>query len=324
MTFFANSGVRIYGRHYFSHLINMNIPKHICGILTLFVLSCTNGETTQIVKVALDESNESATCYTAVLPVDKDVNSFMVLIPGFGESANDVISASDIPENAAEAGISVFIPILQDGVESYSFSAESQRSLKCIIADIQERFNYTAVPYCIGGFSMGGAAAVRYAELEDSYRPTCVFAIDSPLDYQRFRYATERDVNVYRKGLDEGDSIYVKLLEDITLLVGESPYLLSDTTHEAIRSLVNTPIRYYIEPAEQWWLDNRNTDVLGLNILDGTAFINDLRLIGNNNAELIVTHNKGFRKSVNKYHPHSWSIVEVDELIEWVLSNNEN
>lgn len=301
----------------------MRIIKYICGILSIVATSCTDGEASRIVKVALDESNDSANFYTAVIPVEKAVNSYMVLIPGFGESAEDVLVASDIPEKAAEAGIAVVIPTLQDGIESYSFSAESQRCLKNMVLDIQDRFNYTAIPYSIGGFSMGGAAAVRYAELEDSNHPTCVFAIDSPLDYQRFRYATERDVNVYRKGLNDGDSIYVKLLEDITPLVADSPYLLSDTTHAAIRPLVNTPIRYYIEPAEQWWLDNRNTDVLGLNILDGTAFINDLRLLGNKDAELIVTNNKGFRKNVNKYHPHSWTIVDVDELIEWVLENNE-
>lgn len=299
----------------------MRFYKYLCAfIFATVAFACTEVERIKIVNVQLDEQDKNVNCYTAILPEDKPIDSYVVLIPGFGETVENVLDATELPYKAAQAGIAVFIPVLQDGAESYSFSAESQATLQNIIKDIKKRFALSESDFFIGGFSMGGSAAIRCAELSVENPPVCVFAIDSPLDYERFRYATERDVKVYRKGLDDGDSIYVKLLENITPIVKDSPYLLSDTAHQAIVPLKNIPIRYYIESAEQWWLDNRKTDVLGLNILDATAFINDLRFIGNNKAELIVTSGKGFRNNGEMYHPHSWTIVDVDDLIKWLQS----
>lgn len=302
----------------------MNFYKWILLLdLSAIIFACTENKSPKVIKVALNEQNPSANCYTAILPENESIRLYMLLIPGFGEGADYVLNATNLPFDAARAGIAVFIPTLQDGVESYSFSSESQRNLQNIIDDIRVRFDLLEADYCVGGFSMGGSAAVRYAELSSGNQPVCIFAIDSPLDYERFRYSTERDVTLYRKGLADGDSIYVKLLDDITPIVSDSPYLLSDSTHQAIMPLKNTPIRYYIEPAEQWWLDNRQTDVLGLNILDATAFINDLRLIGNDKAELIMTSGKGYRNNGQTYHPHSWTIVDTKDLIEWIRQCHE-
>lgn len=302
----------------------VNIHKcFFTAVYVLIITACNINNAVKIKTVILDKQNKNANCYTAVLPNGKPIDSYMILLPGFGESAENVLGATDFPHKAARAGIAVFIPLLQDGVESYSFSSESQSTLRYIVKEIRDRFDLEKSVYCIGGFSMGGSAAIRYAELSSNNRPACVFAIDSPLDYERFRYSTERDVKVYRKGISDGDSTYIRLLEHITPIVADSPYLLSDTTHHAIIPLKDIPVRYYIEPSEQWWLDNRKTDVLGLNILDATAFINDLRLIGNNNAELIVTYGKGYRKDYNNgrktYHPHSWTIADADELILWIM-----
>lgn len=294
--------------------------KYLCAlILAAMPILCFGKKATETVKVLLSQGSTTANCYTAVLPKKRPFHSYLVLIPGFGETPEGVLKATDLPRKAARAGIAVFIPQLQNGAETYSFAAESQKCLQNMIRDIKERFGLAKASYCVGGFSMGGSAAIRHAELSAENPPVCVFAIDSPLDYERFRYSTERDVKVYHKGMADGDSIYIKLLADIAPIVGDSPYLLSDTTHRAILPLRNIPTRYYIEPAEQWWLDNRQTDVLGLNILDGSAFVNDLRLIGNKDAELIVTSGKGRRNNGKTYHPHSWTIADTKELIAWIL-----
>lgn len=274
--------------------------------------------------VFLEEDGWEKNCYTAVLPAEgQTVDSFMLLFPGFGESVSDVLSATSLPNDAAASGIAVFIPLLQDGVASYGFSTRSQESLSLIVEDIVRRYDLARMPYCVGGFSMGGATAVKYAEIA-TVKPSCVFAVDSPLDYERYVYSTRRDVDVYKKGLVEGGEIYTRLLEDLAPIVGESPYLLSDISHNAILPLVDIPLRYYIEPAEQWWLDRRQTDVLGLNILDATAFVNDLRLLGNDKAELIVTSGKGYRNGGKTYHPHSWTIVDNAELIDWIVVSASN
>ena len=47
--------------------------------------------------------------------------------------------------------------------------------------------------------------------------------------------------------------------------------------------------------------------------------INELNRLGNQNAELITTQNKGYRKPDNRRHPHSWNIVDHEELTQWLL-----
>ena len=280
----------------------------IIGILT----SCLRKESVEHYTL----SDDSQLSYTAIMS-GKTPKAYMLLFPGFGESPEDVLASTDLPFELVHQNIAVFIPVLQNGNESYGFSNESQENIAKIVTAICERHDLHDTPYFVGGFSMGGATAVKLAE-NARVKPSALFAIDSPLDYKRFLYATKRDIEVYNK--DSQDNIYSQLYRDINKIKNESPYEIADSTHSAIRPLIDVPVRIYIEPAEDWWLDNRQTDVLGLNIIDATCFINDLRLMGNKNADLIITRNKGFRRSTNQRHPHSWSIVENNDLINWLNS----
>lgn len=262
-------------------------------------------------------SPDSPAGYTAIT-VDAAPDSYLLLFPGFGEYPQDVLASTDMPLELARSGIAVFIPVLQNGSESYGFSNESQECLNEIVATIRQRYNLHDMPYFAGGFSMGGATAVKFAQTHP-VKPNALFAIDSPLDYKRFLYATKRDIEVYNK--DSQDSIYSQLYAAIDRIKDDSPYEIGDSAHFSIKPLINVPVRYYIEPAEDWWLNNRQTDVLGLNIMDGSCFINDLRLLGNDRAELIVTHNKGYRRANGQRHPHSWSIVDNKNLLKWLKSH---
>ena len=98
-----------------------------------------------------------------------------------------------------------------------------------------------------------------------------------------------------------------------------SPYSFSDSTQTAIRKLSNMPLRIYTEPDINWWLKERGADFTNMNATECSAMINELNRLGNESAELITTQNKGYRKPQNKRHPHSWSIVDNDELIKWLL-----
>jgi hypothetical protein len=81
--------------------------------------------------------------------------------------------------------------------------------------------------------------------------------------------------------------------------------------------LLNRPaIRLYTEPDINWYIKNRRKDYYDLNAIDNAALINQLRLNGNPNADLIVTDSKGLKA---EGHPHSWSIVDEEELLSWCL-----
>lgn len=99
-----------------------------------------------------------------------------------------------------------------------------------------------------------------------------------------------------------------------------SPYSYSDTTQQSIKALINTPIRLITEPDIQWRLKERCSDMYSLNAVDCSAVINELKRLGNKNAVLITTNNKGYRKPKNIRHPHSWSIADPGETIKWLKS----
>lgn len=51
--------------------------------------------------------------------------------------------------------------------------------------------------------------------------------------------------------------------------------------------------------------------------------INELNRLGNNNAELILTEKKGYRKPYRLRPPHSWSIVDNEEIITWLVEQTK-
>lgn len=55
-----------------------------------------------------------------------------------------------------------------------------------------------------------------------------------------------------------------------------------------------------------------------MNAIDLAALINELKILDNRRAELIITHDKGYLPDGTR-HPHSWSIVDEKELIDWFV-----
>jgi hypothetical protein len=65
-------------------------------------------------------------------------------------------------------------------------------------------------------------------------------------------------------------------------------------------------------------MENRGRDYYGMNAIDLAALVNQLKILGSKKAELITTTGKGIRENGSR-HPHSWSIVDEKELIEWFV-----
>lgn len=56
-----------------------------------------------------------------------------------------------------------------------------------------------------------------------------------------------------------------------------------------------------------------------MNAIDLAALVNELKIRENQQIELITTHNKGYHPDETR-HPHSWSIVDEEELIDWFVA----
>lgn len=279
-------------------------------------------------KIYLDTSDSTRNCYTLIYPPKTTWKGYIILLPGFGETAERVMQQTDLPKKLALNGILTIIPTLQDGVLSFGVDSLSQQSFKRILSDVTSKHKLVDQRLFVGGFSIGGSCALKYAE-NPSILPSAVFAIDPPLDFERAYHSAKREIRLEKDKESNGEKAYI--IERLEKEIGGSPathlaeyykfspYSFSDTTQAAIQKLVNVPLRIYTEPDIHWWMKERKSDFTGMNATECSAIINELNALGNSSATLITTRNKGFRKPDNSRHPHSWSIVDNDELIKWLL-----
>ena len=106
--------------------------------------------------------------------------------------------------------------------------------------------------------------------------------------------------------------------ESLDAYINYSPYSYIADDGGNAKYYSNIAIRTYTEPDVNWWIANRGKDYYGMNSVDKAGLINQLRILGNDNAELITTTDKGYRPNGGR-HPHSWSIVDEKELVDWFL-----
>jgi esterase/lipase len=179
--------------------------------LILFISFITYGQ--RIETVYLNAKDSTTNMYVAVIPESEQIKSFMVLLDGFGNSPQDVLFQTDIPKYASQQGILTIIPLLKTGQRYFGSDTASQQSLKEIIHIVVDKYQLTGKHLYIGGFSIGGTCAVKYAELsvQNNYptKPKAVFAIDPPLDWERYYNAAKRIVRLSDPEKINGEVFYM-------------------------------------------------------------------------------------------------------------------
>ncbi|MBD0366881.1 MAG: alpha/beta hydrolase, partial [Flavisolibacter sp.] len=300
--------------------INFLIPA-------LFISVISFGQ--EIETIYLNVKDSTTNMYIAVIPKNGQINSFMFLLDGFGNAPQDVLVQTDLPKYASQKGILTIIPILRTGSLYFGSDTASQQSLKDMINLVVNKYQLKGKDFYIGGFSIGGTCVVKYSELavQKNYpvKPKAVFAVDPPLDWERFYNAAKRVVRLSSPDKVNGEVTYMidRIKKEMagtpeTALenfYNNSPYSFSDTTQKAIKALIKIPIMIISEPDIQWWLTQRSYDYSYINITDQAAMINELQKLGNDKAVLVTTTNMGYRKPQNNRHPHSWSIADPEQTI---------
>jgi len=203
-----------------------------------------------------------------------------------------------------------------------------------LVREVINSYHLPKNKWVIGGMSVEGTGAIRYVQYRqqkhanDGLNPAGVFGIDPPLDYERLWHESEDGVkrNFSPNAVAEGNFLMAFFKEKF----GGSPHDKPDAYRAAspfsysagdggnARWLNNIPIKIYVEPNINWWIENRRKDFYDLNAADQAALINQLKLNGNKDAELKTSYNKGIAPD-GSYHPHSWSILDEKELLKWCL-----
>jgi len=253
------------------------------SILSLFILSNLSGQ--KMEKVFLDKTDSTKNYYTIIYPPEEEWKGYIVILPGFGQNAERVFEQTNLPKLTAQNGLLTIIPTLQDGVLSFGVDNASQESLKNIIQDVKSKHHLDGQNFYIGGFSIGGSAAIKYAQ-NLTAKPEAVFGIDPPLDFERFYNSSKRDIILSVNKEPSQENVYmVKRIEEVFGGTPEtalsnfhkiSPYSFSDINQSAVKKFGNIPLRIYSEPDVQWWLKERNADFTSINVTECSAFINEL------------------------------------------------
>jgi hypothetical protein len=256
-------------------------------------------------------------------------------IRGFDEKSG--YTPSTLPGALATNGIMTMVaavrPGLGAGVGLYAGDAVLEE-MDGLIAEVLTKHKIENERVAIGGFSASGIGALRYAQFcvkgkRKTKPPVAVFAVDSPLDYERWCLAAElrlrRLALTGRDNAEDRDAVYYLRKE----FGGLAPEAVEAYRRQSVvstmvpdggnaRLLKEIPVRIFIEPDIAWRVEKWNQDAYSANIIDAASLINILRLLGNKNADLITTSGRGYRPDGSR-NPHSWAIVDEPALAEWLL-----
>lgn len=267
--------------------------------------------------------------YIAVKPVSNKIKGVLVLLPGYAEIPESIFPETKL-FNVAFVNDIVTIAVA-GGPKLYADEVVIEKINRALF-DIRKRYpGVSKDNFIIGGFSAGGSLSLRYTEYcvqnpaNAAIVPKAVFAVDSPVDligiYEYFQREIKK--NYSPVGVSEASTILDVMRKEIGTPESNlkrynelTPFNHTLDYEGNEKYLKNVAVRVYEDIDIEWQLKERRRSLYDTNILNASELINRLMLMGNNNAEFIVSKRPG-RRSNGMRHPHSWSIVDEVEFIQW-------
>jgi len=303
-----------------------------CQILLISLIGCSYSqpdENLEIEKVVIDSTDSKYGYYLSVKPKGK-IESVLVLLPGFGQKSEDIFLDTEFHEIAFEKNILI---IGFAGRMKLTADSTLQIQINLVLNHVIEETKIEKDKFVLGGFSAGGVIALRYTELCHQFPnkypvlPKGVFMADSPVDlFHSWKLQQENLKNNYSEiSVSEANWMtrYYREFYGATpnekpeIFIELSPFSINRKYGNNEQYLKNIAVRAYHDIDIEWRLKNRNQTAKFDNYIATSELINRLMLMGNSRAEFIQTFKTGFRRNGDR-HPHSWSIVNEKECLEWV------
>lgn len=270
--------------------------------------------------------------YTLLLPETDTVRAIIVLFHA-GRDTTHPGYEQRLYVDAIRRGVAAMYVTTGNPFE-FLFDSTRYAQLDRYIGEAVRQHRLPADRICFAGMSLAGTRALKFArfclEGKSTYglRPRAVALCDAPLDMLRFWREGRRSILTQSNPISATEAAWVNTQLE-THLGGPpdaapeayrrySPYVYDLTPDARLNIFSGVAVRAYTEPDVDWWMANRQKSYYGINAVDAAALINDLHLLGNGEAQLITTTGQGHRPDGTR-HPHSWSIVDNGELVDWLL-----
>jgi pimeloyl-ACP methyl ester carboxylesterase len=307
--------------------MNITVRKYLCQ--TVVLLMCHFAPAQTLKKIVLDDKDFFSGHYLAVEPESDSISGVLVLLAGFGQRAEDTPPETKL-HNVAYVN-NILTVFYAAGNKLYADST-TQVKLTRVISDVIKRFRVKNNIFILGGYSAGGMIAMRYVELCNEFpgkfpiQPRAIFAVDSPIDIFTIYDQLEESLknNHSEPAVEEAGRAIKAIKEDfgipkenVATYASLTAFSMNKRYSENEKHLKNTAVRTYHDVDISWRIINRNQTVHGSNYEVTAELINRLVLMGNSRAEFIQTFQTGYRSNGQR-HPHSWSIVNEVELIQWM------
>jgi hypothetical protein len=267
--------------------------------------------------------------YTVEKPSDSTAAT-LILFGGYPENAEDIQREFAISEIAQSNKIAV---VYMNFNRTLWFENNQLDSLSNVFVTLLDSLDLPTKKLCIGGFSSGGAVALHLSNYlqqipKDNYKPSSVFIVDSPIDLSQLYYTSEKNLERAFSEVSVQESKWIihqlgnrlgNPHEDISPYEQHSIFTWQTKHVENLAYLKNTALRLYTEPDTAWWKENRMVTYEETNAFLIHQLHQTLQNTGFKHVSYIATENKGYRANGDR-HPHSWSIVNKEDLIEWILN----
>jgi hypothetical protein len=265
--------------------------------------------------------------YELILP-EKTATTVLILFPGFPENANDTKREFLIMQAAQKQGVAL---LFMNFNRKLWLNETEKQNLYASIEEALKPDHLLDKNIYIGGFSSGGNMALTLSEYmvrsAKPIKPKGVFIVDSPIDLQGLvenarnnirRNVSEASVSESRMLVDLFEKSFEKDEKGNFKLQNFTPFDAHTNDISNLSHLKDVKIRLYTEPDKDWWMQNRGCPYEETNAFYIKKLSEALQGPYGNAVELIETQNRGYRANGQR-HPHSWSIVDQNQLINWIL-----
>jgi len=277
--------------------------------------------------------------YTLILPEkNRPPRGTIVILEDFPVNVNDTsknqcihIDKEAIPKGFAVLYVASGIPL------DLYFATTSPKYVDSVMGAVFEKFHLPKQNIFLLGVMVSGHRALKFVEYCKKVKSafdgniTGVVLCESAIDWIRQWYECQKQVrdSLTAAGSWEGkfityifkNELKTTPVSNIESYIEFSPYTYFDLKMRKPKLFKDLAVRSYTYADTRYWFSAQGHGVFDSNYPDMSGFINEEKLAGNKNAELIVFHSNpnDLQSKEMRRQSATWDLVDKEELVEWMV-----